>query len=473
LTRFSTRSRLHAATCALLSLALAASACTSPRGSATRAETEEQHLAAFQDLIGGSALTPDPDFEEGDYFAELAAEYADLPTNPVSQDPTFDDPLSTGPEPEHPLNPYLEFGERIVVYDDGRIMKPYPLPTGQGVKIHELLATYGDFSVWTPEVGMGQPLDTVVLDLKEKWVIEPWSDPRSSSLDEAIPIPLADVIFVTAVPNLLSDVEHFINLFAASAHQIEIEAKIVEITTTDSIDVGFSSIDNGVTPMFGLPDNTFLQSVDFSFANSVDVDALFTLSAVHDGLTFNAVLDAVADFENVSIISRPKVAVREGGRAEIVNTKQIPFFTIGGINPSGNFSAGLTYKEIGVQMYVIPRVIGTDTVILNIDIENSQETGTSVTFRTAGADGAEITNPIIAVRKARTIVRLEPGQAVILGGLISERTVEREKKVPLLGDIPLLGILFRSTYKRTEKTNVLFFIRPRILRGTDLNRPFE
>ncbi len=62
---------------------------------------------------------------------------------------------------------------------------------------------------------------------------------------------------------------------------------------------------------------------------------------------------------------------------------------------------------------------------------------------------------------------------MILGGLISERTVEREKKVPLLGDIPLLGILFRSTYKRTEKTNVLFFIRPRILRGTDLNRPFE
>ena len=69
-------------------------------------------------------------------------------------------------------------------------------------------------------------------------------------------------------------------------------------------------------------------------------------------------------------------------------------------------------------------------------------------------------------------MRLEPGQAVILGGLISERTVERETKVPLLGDIPILGALFRSKLTSKEQTNVLFFIRPRILEGSDLNSPF-
>ena len=75
-------------------------------------------------------------------------------------------------------------------------------------------------------------------------------------------------------------------------------------------------------------------------------------------------------------------------------------------------------------------------------------------------------------RAAQTVVYLQPGQAVILGGLISERTVEEEHKVPLLGDIPLLGYLFKSTLKRKEQTNVLFFLRPRILQGTDLNREF-
>jgi len=80
--------------------------------------------------------------------------------------------------------------------------------------------------------------------------------------------------------------------------------------------------------------------------------------------------------------------------------------------------------------------------------------------------------PQLSKRNARTIVRLEPGQAVILGGLISERTVDREQKVPLLGDIPLLGTLFRSKITSKEQSNVLFFIRPRILEGSDLNSPF-
>jgi type II secretory pathway component GspD/PulD (secretin) len=88
-------------------------------------------------------------------------------------------------------------------------------------------------------------------------------------------------------------------------------------------------------------------------------------------------------------------------------------------------------------------------------------------------NGQAITNPIIGRRGAKTIVYLEPGQAVILGGLISERTVDDVNKVPILGDVPLLGpLLFRSTYKRKELQNVLFFLRPRILQGSDLHTEF-
>ena len=105
--------------------------------------------------------------------------------------------------------------------------------------------------------------------------------------------------------------------------------------------------------------------------------------------------------------------------------------------------------------------------------EASQQSGNQVTFVAGGAENPEaLSVPIVSTRAANTVVYLQPGQAVILGGLISERTVERTRKTPLLGDIPLLGYFFKSKFDAKEQTNVLFFIRPRILQGTDLNREF-
>lgn len=382
-----------------------------------------------------------------------------------------------------PLNPYLEFGKNIIWYElkDGDterlIMKPYTFPSGTGSKIFSLLQSYGDFTLFAavkdgamPEGSGPQPQGTVLLDLREGFSVEAYSDPRASGLRAPQSIALSDVLFVTAAAGELREVEHFIDLFAAEVRQIEIEAKIVEVTTRDSLDLGVTPLDPS-TPVFGFPNpGTFVNQIDFSFANSTDASkALFQLGAVFDGVTFNAVLEAVASFENVSIISRPKVAVREGGRADIVNVKKIPFYNVTAISASGIPTTSLQFQDVGVQMYVVPRVIGRDTVILNIDIEASQSTGTAVSF-TVG--DSVISVPEISRRNARTVVRLEPGQAVILGGLISERSVTRESKVPLVGDIPVLGALFRSKLKSKEQTNVLFFIRPRILEGSDLNSPF-
>ncbi len=382
-----------------------------------------------------------------------------------------------------PLNPYLEFGKNIIWYElrDGDterlIMKPYTFPAGTGSKIFSLLQSYGDFTLFAavkdgamPEGSGPQPQDTVLLDLREGFSVEAYSDPRGSGLRAPQSIALSDVLFVTAAAKQLEEVEHFIDLFAAEVRQIEIEAKIVEVTTRDSLDLGVTPVDPS-TPVFGFPNpGTFVNQIDVSFANSTDASkALFQLGAVFDGVTFNAVLEAVASFENVSIISRPKVAVREGGRADIVNVKKIPFYNVTAISASGIPTTSLQFQDVGVQMYVVPRVICRDTVILNIDIEASQSTGTAVSF-TVG--DSVISVPEISRRNARTVVRLEPGQAVILGGLISERSVTRESKVPLVGDIPVLGALFRSTLKSKEQTNVLFFIRPRILEGSDLNSPF-
>lgn len=444
-------------------------------------------MELFQQLIEGGTMQPLDDFEEDAFLAEIERSYADsgdlAPGSPPPED------LGPVEYEEPPVNPYLEFGSQIYVYESGQVMKPYTFPAGMGKHVFELLRTYGEFPIHgattngqdLPDEGTPQPPGSVMLDLREGWSVEAWSDPRGGAngiLQAPSAVVLGDLLIVTADPSSLVEVEHFINIFIEDVKQIEIEAKIVEVTTSDSLDLGIRRVDES-TPIFGLPNpGTFVNQIDFSLPNTVETggvgNALFGLGAVFDGVSFNAVLEAVAASENVSIISHPKVAVREGARADIVNTTEIPFFNISAINASGNFTTNLEFKPVGVQMYVIPRVIGDDTVILTIDIEASQQTGTAVTFTQGdGDDGGQIQVPQISQRAARTIVRLEPGQAVIIGGLITERTLERERKVPLLGDIPLLGGLFRSRFTVTEQSNVLFFIRPRILEGSDLNNQFD
>ncbi|MCY2961356.1 MAG: hypothetical protein NTY35_14430 [Planctomycetota bacterium] len=372
-----------------------------------------------------------------------------------------------------PENPYLVFGKRIIVYGaQGLISKPFPLRVGLGVQMKKLLDQYGNFPLYDPTKGPQKP-DTVRVELLEKWDQELFSDLRSPAVNDGNTVNVADWLVVTAGFEQLREVQDFIEIFAAGVPQIEIEAKIVEVTTNDTLDLGVKPID-ATTPIFGFPDYTFVKSLTYSLPNLASATAsnsLLTLGGVQDGLAFNAALQAIATFENVSIISRPKIAVREGGRAEIVNTLKLPNYNVNQINAAGQAQAALTYEEVGIKLYVVPRVVGTQTVALNIDIEASAQSGTSISFTLQ--NGQAISNPIISRRAAKTVVYLEPGQAVILGGLISERLVDSENKVPFLGDIPILGYLFKSTYKRKEQTNVLFFIRPRILQGSDLNRDFS
>jgi general secretion pathway protein D len=359
-------------------------------------------------------------------------------------------------------------------------MKPYPLRAGTGRTLAKLVQDYGNFPVWQPG-GEAQKPDQVRMELVERWDQELFSDMRQSVPTEDKVLPVADWLIVVAGPERLKEVESFINIFAASIPQIEIEAKIVEIVVTDTLDLGIAPI-NETTPIFGFPDSAFVKSFNYNLPNSAGsglgaINTFLTLGGVQDGFAFNAVLQALASYENVSIVSSPKIAVREGVRAQFVNTLKIPSLNVTGLAPDGRYIAGIVYDEVGIKLYVIPRVVGTQTVGLNIDIEASAQAGTAVTLvvrdpNDPSAPGQTISNPIISRRAAQTVVYLEPGQAVILGGLVSERTVDQENKVPLLGDIPIVGYLFKSMRKRKEKTNVLFFIRPRILQGTDLNREF-
>ncbi len=373
-------------------------------------------------------------------------------------------------------NAYLRFGERILVHElvpggPELITKPYPLPPGRGEDMINLVQALEPFPfrrVLLEEAPTGAPDPSVAeLLLLPGWdkenVTDPKPGPTSRPPDKGSV--LSDLLVVTASYDRLVEVEDFINLFAAGVRQIEIEAKIVEVVENDSLDIGINP--NGDLPIFDFPEGTFVDSLSYNLPNSVDpAEALLTLGAVQDGLAFNAVLEALESFSNVSIDQRPKVAVREGVPASIASTEEIPYYEIGSINPSGNFSSALKFKSVGIELYVTPRVVGTETLALDVHVVASQRVGSVPTFTLTGE---ALDTPLVATRTARTVVYLKPGQALIIGGLTTERVSQVTNQVPILGEIPILGLLFRSKRDTTEKAYSMFVISPRIIQGNEFD----
>lgn len=457
--------------------------CESAGPAQEREERRQLTMEMFRELVEQGTLTPVDSME--DAFEGIEPDMGATPEDrggpvpqaeppaPVPEQPVVEPPSPTEPAPAGG-NPYLEFGSRIKVYPDlGLIMKPYPVRPGMGKKLLELITDYADIHLYDPATGPQGPA-TVRVDLREDFDTEVLSPAiRVPAPADGKEVKLADWLIVTASPANLREVEYFIDIFAAGPPQIEIEAKIVEWVTRDSFDWGITNLLDSTgkaLPMVDLPDNAAFDALSWSLPNrSGNNQFLAGFSAIHDGATYSALLETLATFENVSIISRPKVAVREGWRANIQAIQKIPFLNISSISGSGTQNASIAFQEVGVKLFVTPRLVGTNTVSLEIDIEASQQTGNQTT---SVVGGDPISTPVLATRTANTVVYLKPRQAVIIGGLITERSVEEERKIPLLGDIPVLGWLFKSTYTATEKAQVLFFIRPRVLEGTDFTREY-
>jgi hypothetical protein len=475
---------------------ISATGCTATKVEQKQEERRRLSIEMFRELIEEGTLTPTDSM--GDSFDALGAEVGDdaylkevLETYRARKETVSEELAVEAVEggvleedvverleapPEEELNPYAEFGSRILVHQDqsgepsGLITKPYSVRPGTGEKIIWLLNNYGGFALWDPESGP-QELGTLRAEVQEGFELEQFSQNlRANGPDSSTSVQIADWVLATGDRETLADFEYFLDVMFAGVPQIEIEAKIVEYVLSEAVDIGVGPVD-GTTPIVGLPESGLFDSFNWSFPNQTGgPEFLTSLRAVHDGTAYNFLLEMMASYENIEITSRPKVAVREGARAKIESTQKLPFYKIGSITNSGGVSASLDFQEVGVRLYAIPRLIGGNTISLEIDVEASQQVGNEVGFITN--TGETITTPTLGIRKANTLVYLKPGQAVILGGLITERVVEDEKKVPFVGDIPILGALFRSRYERKELVSVLFFIRPRILEGVDLHRDF-
>jgi type IV pilus assembly protein PilQ len=184
-----------------------------------------------------------------------------------------------------------------------------------------------------------------------------------------------------------------------------------------------------------------------------------TATAVFSASDFSTVLSALSTISNTKIVSNPTIVTLNNSEASINVGEEYPIPNYTYNQERGTFEvSGFTYRPIGIILKVTPQVNARGFVKLSIEPEVSQRNGET---NFGGAGGAAI--PIIATRKAKTQVSLKDGYTMGIGGLLRKQDTSKVTKVPLLGDIPFLGNLFKHKANDNSATNLLIFITAKVV----------
>jgi general secretion pathway protein D len=295
---------------------------------------------------------------------------------------------------------------------------------------------------------------------------------------------------MTAQPDMLRNLEEVIRQVDVRRAQVLVEAIIVEVGETAGINLGvqwvsaeggmqqftnagvpISTIAAGAATANAKTGTTTTTTVDPSTGAKTEVvtggadpdyKALGAALAGVNGSLFGivkddwaAVLQAVKADTNSNILATPHLTTLDNQESYFIVGEEVPVETGTTQTTGGGTGSPFTTKErkeVGIKLRVTPQINEGNAVKLTIEQE--------VSSRAGDVKG----DPIFNKREIKTTVMADDGMTVVLGGLIDEDVQESESKVPLLGDIPVLGHLFRSTSSSKRKRNLMVFIRPTIMR---------
>ena len=297
-----------------------------------------------------------------------------------------------------------------------------------------------------------------------------WAEPRTNAL------------VVTAPPKVMRSVMAIVDRLDIRRAQVLVEAILVEMSYDKSMDLGINWL-VGDTNSEGdtLPAGGFVQPIDGTGIGQIiqgilNPDSVTGLPSgltagfgeiVQNGTSWAALVRAIGGIGNTNIIATPSVVTLDNEEAEIKIAQEVPFITgqytnQGVSGGSGNVNPFTTVQreEVGNILKITPQINEGDSVLLKI----SQEASSIA----ASSQQVSSTDLITNKRTISTNVMVEDGGIIVLGGLISDEVRESKSQVPFLGSIPLIGELFKTRSVDKVKTNLMVFIRPRILRdGVD------
>jgi len=281
-------------------------------------------------------------------------------------------------------------------------------------------------------------------------------------------------IVVSATTEELERIAELIYELDVPSRNVLIEANILETsrnpTSLRGIDWSGTFANNNIT--FGNGKTTGSQSAagdnittDFDPSGISQVyGGAFSPSVAFlnsDGL--NAVLNFLNSDSETKVVATPRTVTQNEVEATLAVTRAFPIFQESPGSQAVPSTTSIIYTNLGTILKVLPRISADDSVTLEVEPEIS-----SVDGKDQSQIGGRISEAnIYAIRRMQTTVRVPSGHTLVMGGLTSDKTSETKNKVPLLGDIPILGNLFQNTGKNQEKRNMIVFITPTIVKEED------
>ena len=295
-----------------------------------------------------------------------------------------------------------------------------------------------------------------------------------------------NALIITADADEMASLEAVIQRLDIRRAQVLVEAIIVEMEVTDGQELGLQWLFADNDGVFGsnitrndsrlgniagsqlaegggdTPDGVDLGGLAGALAGAGGV-SLGWAQLDSMGLSMTVILNALKETANTNILSTPSILTLDNQEAYITVGQQVPFVTgsftntgAGGDGAQNPFQT-IERENVGITLTVTPHINDGDSVVLDIMQEVSSISSVSVIASDV------ITNE----RKIQTKVLALDGQVIVLGGLIKDEVQDAQQKVPLLGDIPYLGRLFRSDAEQVKKQNLMVFIRTTIIRDSD------
>lgn len=280
-------------------------------------------------------------------------------------------------------------------------------------------------------------------------------------------------IVLSGSPHIIADLRKVIHDLDIRRAQVLVEAIIIDVSANKAKELGvqwlFKGENDGNVPVGGINfdggangTNSTPGVVNLLGGEEAAATALSGLrgaafglgKVVEDGFSFATLVTALASDSQSNILSTPSLLTLDNEEASILVGQEVPVLT-GSTASSTNTNPFQTIErqEVGTKLLLTPQINDGDAVQLAIEQEVS-----SLSPSTSAAD--VITNK----RTIKTTVLVNDGATIVLGGLIDDQVNEGSAKVPLLGDIPILGRLFRADSTETVKRNLMVFIRPTIIR---------
>ncbi len=265
-------------------------------------------------------------------------------------------------------------------------------------------------------------------------------------------------LVIMASPNDYQNLVQVLQKLDKRRRQVFVQAIIAEITPDKLRDLG---VQLGVTGG-GVSGNTAAAGAfdPFNFIGSADPAqaAIFTVLkglATNTNVQLAGNLKALFTDKAVNVLSTPSILTSDNKEAEIFVGQNVPFITSTSVVTGGIAQQSVTRQDVGIKLKITPQISEGEYVKLDINQEISAVTG----------DRGQAADIVTTTRSAKTSVVVKDKETVVIGGLIQDQDQEIVTKVPLLGDIPLIGWLFKTKHKERTKTNLLIVLTPRIIRG--------